>query len=169
MADLPLLDDEGNEISGRKLEEIEHSQRIVDNWKPEGAEDYRLRCSALSILSIALETNARGLTTRIVGEAIEVALSILQLERAPEAGVLRRAALVVLGEAVKGGLAVSRVKDIKRVVDWVHMGDNDGLVREMSADVGRLVDEECGGFTGETQAGRGLVQGVAGIERLALK
>lgn len=169
--DLPDVDEDGNPLSSRQLEELEYKRRIVEGWKPTNAEDYRLRTSALSILSVAVETNSRGIGQRVINDAVETSISILQLEQGPEAGILRRAAMVLLAEAVKSGMANSRAADIKRTVGWICSVDNDGMVREMGNGVETLLNEKFGAVVLESPipASRTAMEGVGGIERLALK
>ncbi|RPB14370.1 hypothetical protein P167DRAFT_484733 [Morchella conica CCBAS932] len=111
--------------------------------------DVRIRASALSILGVAIETNAAGLGARVLDEALDVALLVLTLEGGVEAGILRRAAVVCVGGVLKAlvgqgeeegevwreevwRVVRGRVGEVRRVLGYVCGADNDGLVREQA-------------------------------------
>lgn len=80
-------------------------ERLLRSWtspNPNAPEDdIRIRTSALSILSAAIETNILGLGAKLVSESIDLVLSLIMLEIAPEVAILRRAALLVIASVVK--------------------------------------------------------------------
>ncbi|EWC47944.1 hypothetical protein DRE_02826 [Drechslerella stenobrocha 248] len=113
-----------------------------------GEEDYRIRTSALSILGVLYETNASGPPSAIATSAIEVALGILNLERGKEQATVRRAAVhliasILNGLEAKGTTELLRVvpkrrlEEIVRVLGYLRVTDDDGLVREQ---VGTLLE-----------------------------
>src|SRR5690606_28941828 len=126
--ELPDMEEEGNLLTEKQINEINHNAAILENWMPEGKEDYRLRTSALAILSVCIETNPLGIPADLLLDNLDTALNILQLERTPEAGILRRAALHQVGEIVKSGRCKGRWGEARRVVGYVGGMDNDGLV-----------------------------------------
>lgn len=80
-------------------------ERLLQAWaipNPTAPEDdIRIRTSALSILSTAIETNLLGLGAKLVSDSIDLVLSLLMLEIAPETAILRRAAVLVIASVVK--------------------------------------------------------------------
>ncbi|RPA72420.1 hypothetical protein BJ508DRAFT_419463 [Ascobolus immersus RN42] len=169
--ELPDMDEEGNILTEKQVEELNYKASIVENWTPEGKEDYRLRTSALSILSVSIETNALGIPADLLLDNFDTSLSILQLEKAPEASILRRAALVTIGEIVKSGRCKGRWGEARRVVGYIGGMDNDGLVREMAHDVVGIVEDALGIVPEEIYIGgtpATNLTGLGGIERLNL-
>ena len=129
-----------------KMREAILSQ-IVQGWESKrGAEDVRIRASALSILMTGLETNIAGLGPTLVTTAVDLSMNILQLEPELEKGILRRSAiLLVLGfvraldqarqSGRKLGFGIASQDDIVRVLQYVADTDNDGLVQQHARDV----------------------------------
>lgn len=80
-------------------------ERLLQAWtfpNPTAPEDdIRIRTSALSILSTAIETNMLGLGAKLVSGSIDLVLSLLMFEIAPEMAILRRAAVLVIASVVK--------------------------------------------------------------------
>lgn len=123
--------------------------QILDGWDSKrGAEDLRIRTSALSILGSAIEINIAGLGASLTATAIDVSLHILTLETAPEAAILRRAGMLCImsllraldhardgGRRLGFGLSSGSVEDVGRVVGYVAATDGDGLVRGYATDV----------------------------------
>lgn len=105
------LKDEADEAWGGEAPEFEPDQqnvedeRLLQAWtfpNPTAPEDdIRIRTSALSILSTAIETNMLGLGAKLVSDSIDLVLSLLTLEIAPEMAILRRAAVLVIASVVK--------------------------------------------------------------------
>lgn len=103
--------DEADEAWGGEAPEFEPDQenvedeRLLQAWtfpNPTAPEDdIRIRTSALSILSTAIETNMLGLGAKLVSDSIDLVLSLLTLEIAPEMAILRRAAVLVIASVVK--------------------------------------------------------------------
>ncbi|KAI1652012.1 uncharacterized protein F4817DRAFT_420 [Daldinia loculata] len=144
--DLSELDDEQTEDEKARNEFI---AQIVSGWESKrGAEDVRMRASALSVFSVAIETNVAGLGAPLVEASVDLCLNVLALETGPETGILRRAAIVLIlhfvrsladaresGRRLGFGLTDPSRQDIARVLEYVAQTDNDGLVRQHARDV----------------------------------
>ncbi|KAF6809620.1 protein required for cell [Colletotrichum sojae] len=144
--DVPDLGDELTEEEQAKNEIL---TQIVEGWESKrGSEDIRMRTSALSVFSSAIETNITGIGPDLVSAAVDLSISVLTLERDVETGILRRAAiLLVLGfvralDAAKQsgrrlgfGLTDQSREDIMRTLKYVAVTDNDGLVQQHARDV----------------------------------
>ncbi|KAL8647970.1 MAG: hypothetical protein Q9210_005249, partial [Variospora velana] len=79
-----------------------HVAKIVDGWADTGREeDTRIRASALSILSTAIETNIAGVGATITSTAVDCALAVLKLEKGQERAIVRRAAVMVIMSVVR--------------------------------------------------------------------
>ncbi|KAL7266732.1 hypothetical protein RUND412_010711 [Rhizina undulata] len=166
-----LVDDAGNPLPQSEMDRIRYAEKIVFSWPGVSqTEDLRIRTSALSILSTAIETNASGLPPQALSEAIHTSISILSLETAVEKGILRRAAVVCIGSFAKSlhqrwkgrvwGVLKERMKDLERVLGYIRVSDTDGLVREQAGVVGEnfvalLEGVMVGGDVGEKGGGRG--------------
>jgi len=124
--------------------------RIVEGWESKrGTEDVRIRASALSILATCVDTNIMALGPAIVSTAVDLCMSILQLEKEPEKGILRRAAVVLVLSFVKAmdkvrrgslagggfGFGTKAQEDVERTLRYVAQTDEDGLVRQHAEDV----------------------------------
>ncbi|KAI9158593.1 hypothetical protein HJFPF1_06591 [Paramyrothecium foliicola] len=123
--------------------------QIVQGWESaRGAEDIRMRTSALSIFGRALEVNIGGIGPTSVSAGVDLCANILALEPEIEKGILRRAAiLVVLGfvraldearqarRSLGFGLTETSRQDILRTLQYVAATDNDGLVQQHAKDV----------------------------------
>ncbi|KAL3960288.1 hypothetical protein ACCO45_005405 [Purpureocillium lilacinum] len=128
--------------------------QIVQGWDSKrGSEDIRMRTSSLSIFGAALETNIGGIGPTLVSNGVDLCVSILTLERQPEAGILRRAAVVVILNFVKAlndakesnkslgfGLTGDSRKDIHTTLEYVAQTDNDGLVQQHARDVAESLE-----------------------------
>lgn len=143
------FDEVGNPLPSHAKRQLKHQLHIMKNWLPPPGthlEDVRIRASALSILSAAVETNPLGIGAGTCEMAMDISLAILQLETTPEKGILRRAAMVCLAGHLKNydqpgvGWVKSRLNQVKRVVEYVRGVDSDGLVREQARQVTELVD-----------------------------
>ncbi|XDG03644.1 hypothetical protein ABKA04_003259 [Annulohypoxylon sp. FPYF3050] len=147
-----LADSEDDEEGGKTEEERAREQviaQIVGGWDGKrGAEDIRMRASALSIFSVGVETNMAGLGPTLVQNSVDLCLNVLALESGPETGILRRAAIILihhvvraLAEARESGkrlgftLAEASRADITRSLEYVAQTDNDGLVQQHARDV----------------------------------
>lgn len=64
-------------------------------------DDLRARASAISILGSAITTNIIGLGSQIVSSAIDLTLSILTIEVAPETAIIRRASVILILDTLK--------------------------------------------------------------------
>ncbi|KAI5860447.1 hypothetical protein GGS23DRAFT_237332 [Durotheca rogersii] len=160
--------DEDEDEDGRTAEQRARDDlvaQIVAGWESRrGAEDMRVRASALSILAAAAETNAPGLGAPLAAAAVDLCLGVLALERGPEAGILRRAAVVFIlhlaralasrgpGPAVVGGRAASpfgfglagmggeKEAEVRAALAYVADTDTDGLARQHAQDVLESLD-----------------------------
>jgi len=115
-----------------------------ERWiSTQGEEDIRVRTSALSILGALLETNIHAASGRILAQSIDPALHILTVEREDNRVTLRRAALVLILSVLKGVeknpnrsteylLLARESQNMRRIVSYVRLTDNDGLVREQA-------------------------------------
>ncbi|KAI2642148.1 hypothetical protein GGS21DRAFT_501343 [Xylaria nigripes] len=139
--------------------------RIVSGWESKrGSEDMRIRASALSLFASGLEANIRAFTPQLIDGALALSLNVLTLEAgALQAGILRRAAVMVILEFVRalgdarergshiffgfgsgnnrmaagaGSATEFTIKedDITRVLQYVEQTDEDGLVRQHAQD-----------------------------------
>lgn len=128
--------------------------QIVNGWdSKKGSEDIRIRASALSILAFAIENNVASIGPTLVTASIDLSVNILTMEPGPEAGILRRSAVLVVlsfvmalnraketGKRVGFGLTQESQEDIRRVLHYVAGTDNDGLVRQHARDVIETLD-----------------------------
>ncbi|KAJ6263817.1 hypothetical protein Dda_2389 [Drechslerella dactyloides] len=131
----------------------EGEQENDEQWiSKAGEEDYRIRTSALSILGVLYETNASGVPSTVTLAAVDVALSILNLERSKEQATIRRAAAHLISGILNGleknGTAEllkvipkQRLEDIVRVFGYVRATDDDGLVREQAGSLLEILAE----------------------------
>ncbi|KAL8296648.1 hypothetical protein RB600_001905 [Gaeumannomyces tritici] len=170
------------ELSERQREDNEVLARIVEGWgSKRGAEDVRVRASALSILADAIETNVGGVGSELASSAVDLCLQVLALEPDPEKGILRRsAALLVLafaraldaarreGRRLGFGLTEESRGDMARVLGYVADTDGDGLVRQHARDVVESLENfRLGMVMPELGEGSGGGGGVPPIARLA--
>ncbi|KAM0323012.1 hypothetical protein ACHAQA_009111 [Verticillium albo-atrum] len=123
--------------------------QIVEGWESKrGSEDVRMRSSALSIFAGALETNVSGVGADLVSASVDLCVNVLTMEPEPENGILRRAAVRLVLSFVKAlddakqsgrrigfGLTDSSRDDIMRVLKYIAITDNDGLVQQHARDV----------------------------------
>lgn len=144
--DVPDLGDELTEEEQAKNEIL---TQIVEGWESKrGSEDIRMRTSALSVFSSAIETNITGIGPDLVSAAVDLCVSVLTLERDVETGILRRAAILLIlgfvraldaakqsGRRLGFGLTDQSREDITRTLKYVAVTDNDGLVQQHARDV----------------------------------
>lgn len=128
--------------------------QIISGWdSKKGSEDIRIRGSALSILAIGIETNLAGVGPTLVTAGVDLSVNVLTVESGMEAGILRRAAVLVIlafvralnkakedGKRLGFGLTEESQEDIKRVLAYVAETDNDGLVKQHASDVVESLD-----------------------------
>ncbi|RCI14446.1 hypothetical protein L249_6144 [Ophiocordyceps polyrhachis-furcata BCC 54312] len=141
-------EEEEAETTDRERENRAMLAQIVEGWEGKrGSEDVRMRASALSILGAALETNICGVEATVVSNAVELCVQVLTLERGPELGILRRAAVVGILSLVR---ALDRAREEKRQLglvltetgraelqsrlSYVGETDEDGLVQQHARD-----------------------------------
>lgn len=147
---VPDLDNDDDE---EKTEEDKANKelltQIVSGWdSKKGAEDVRIRASALSIFAVGIETNLAGVGPTLITAGVDLSANVLAIESGVETGILRRSAVLVilsfvralhkareLGRSVGFGLTGESQEDIKRVLSYVSETDNDGLVRQHAKDV----------------------------------
>ncbi|KAI5846994.1 hypothetical protein BZA05DRAFT_426726 [Tricharina praecox] len=174
--DLDIDPETGVRLTPAQLAQREHAAKIVSGWSSTPHEDLRIRASALSILGAAVQTNPSGLGPRVLSEAIDTTLAILSQETAAEAAILRRSAVVAVAAVLNGlvkaddedtegetwrtdvwRVVAPRVRDIRRVLGYVAVTDNDGLVREQVAvvegNLGAVVERGMVGGRGQVEMG----------------
>lgn len=122
--------------------------QLMQGWESRrGSEDVRIRASSLSILGSALETHLVGIEPRTVSNAVDLCVNVLAMEREPEYGILRRAAVVAILSFVKAldeareskrtlglGLTETSRADMQSTLAYVAETDNDGLVQQHARD-----------------------------------
>ncbi|KAK5660901.1 hypothetical protein OQA88_12274 [Cercophora sp. LCS_1] len=153
-------------------------EKIVEGWEgKQGAEDVRVRASALSILGNVMETNLAGLGPTVSERAVEVAVAVLTMEREVERGILRRAAVLVVLSFVKAldkakregrklgfGFGIKAREDVGRALGYVCETDVDGLVREHARDVLESLENwDMAGLVPEVAEATGLER-LVGLE-----
>lgn len=130
-------------------EENEILSQIVSGWESKrGAEDIRIRASALSILGSAIESNISAIGPNIISTIIDMSIHILTLEAGPEKGILRRSAILLIMNFVKAldtareegkklgfGFVGQSLEDVQRILKYVEASDSDGMVKQYSKDV----------------------------------
>lgn len=144
--EVPQLDDA---LDPKAEAENEILSQIVTGWESKrGAEDIRIRASAISILGSGIEANIAGVESRLLSTAVDLSIHILTLEAGPEKGILRRAAILLImgfvramdaarseGKRLAFGLAGQSLEDVQRILEYVEALDSDGLVRQHARDV----------------------------------
>ncbi|KAH8816451.1 hypothetical protein F5884DRAFT_725552 [Xylogone sp. PMI_703] len=145
--EVPQLDEVLPEEFSQEQNEI--LAQIVAGWEGKrGTEDVRIRTSAVAILGVAIEANITGIGSRMIAAAVDVCIHILTLELAPEFGILRRSAVLLImslirsldaareaGKSVGFGFVGESLDDITRILTYISETDNDGLVRQHAKDV----------------------------------
>ncbi|KAH6676122.1 hypothetical protein F5X68DRAFT_278274 [Plectosphaerella plurivora] len=144
--EVPDLSDELSEQERAKNEIL---AQMVEGWESKrGSEDVRMRASALSILAGGIETNISGVGADLVSGSVDLCINVLALEPELEKGILRRAAVLLVlsfvraldnarqtGQRLGFGLSDPSREDISRVIKYVAVTDNDGLVQQHARDV----------------------------------
>lgn len=152
--DLNDDDDEEEKETEQDKANKELLTQIVSGWdSKKGAEDIRIRASALSILAVGIETNLAGVGPTLVTAGVDLSANVLTMESGAETGILRRAAVLIIlsfvralhraketGRSLGFGLTGESQEDIKRVLTYVSETDNDGLVRQHARDVIESLD-----------------------------
>ena len=124
-------------------DEREHQAKVLSAWEGSpGEDDLRVRASALSILGTCIETSLLGMGATLVSTAIDVAISILRLEREPEHAILRRASVLIVMSLVRAldtaeehgqrlgiGLDGKGLDEVVMVLKVVSESDEDEIVR----------------------------------------
>ncbi|KAL2265596.1 hypothetical protein VTJ83DRAFT_6696 [Remersonia thermophila] len=127
----------------------ELTERIVAGWESQrGAEDVRVRASALAVLGTAVEVNAAGLGRGLMRDAVDLCVALLPLEREPEKGILRRAAVRFVLSFVRAleaareqgrdlgfGFGAEAQDAVLRALRYVADTDEDGLAKQHARDV----------------------------------
>jgi hypothetical protein len=98
----PADSDSDNETEEQKA----YAVKVVAAWAAGASaddkpDDLRARASAISILATGITTNIIGLGSTTVSSAIDLALSILTLETAPETAIIRRASVILILDTLK--------------------------------------------------------------------
>ncbi|RDA94835.1 hypothetical protein CP533_4330 [Ophiocordyceps camponoti-saundersi (nom. inval.)] len=159
--------------------------QIVEGWEGKrGSEDVRMRASALSILGAALETNICGVEAAVVHNAVELCVQVLTLERGPEMGILRRAAVVGILSLVRAldrarkeerqlGLVLTEAgrTELQNRLSYVAETDEDGLVQQHARDAVESLDswrerETAAQLQMRVDGGSGFIQGRPRIEEI---
>ena len=140
-------DGDGEDKEQRAYDQI--LAHIVQGWEgTRGAEDVRVRASALAVLAGAVEANIVGVGPALVTATTDLSVVILQLEREPGKAILRRAAVSFVMSLVRALHAARQARralalgfgdvagqDTIRILGYVAQTDCDGLVREHAQDV----------------------------------
>lgn len=143
--DVPDLSDE---VTTEEEAKNEILAQIVEGWESKrGSEDVRMRSSALSILAMGIETSIAGIGSDLVSASVDLCINVLTLEPELEKAILRRAAILLVLSFVKAldsarqagrklgfGLTDQSREDIMRVLKYVAIADNDGLVQQHARD-----------------------------------
>ena len=99
--DVPKIDTD--EDDDEKHDSIAQLTEILSGWEGQDEEeDVRMRVSALSVLGVLMETCITRLDATVVSTSIDLAISILKIERSAEKAILRRAATLLFMSIVKG-------------------------------------------------------------------
>ncbi|PFH57326.1 hypothetical protein XA68_15212 [Ophiocordyceps unilateralis] len=150
--------------------------QIVEGWEGKrGSEDVRMRASSLSILGAALETNICGIEAAVVSKAVELCVQVLTLERGPELGILRRAAVVGILSLVRAldrarkerrqlglGLTETGRTELRNRLAYVAETDGDGLVQQHARDAMESLENWRAREMMEVAAGSGQTEGELG-------
>ncbi|KAF7999348.1 hypothetical protein HF325_006024 [Metschnikowia pulcherrima] len=109
--------------------------------------DNRLRMSAMSLLGTCCNTNILGILEN-VGNAVDCAIGVLQLETDKDAAIMRRAAIVLINDLVCGTSKSDKVpfpkyhiEKVLTVLRYIESHDSDLLVREQALSVLQYIDE----------------------------
>lgn len=152
--------------------------QIVSGWESKrGAEDVRIRASALSILSQSIATNVAGLGAPLISTAVDLSINILTMEPEIEKGILRRAAVILVlgfvqaldkakqdGRRLGFGLTPQSQEDILRVLKYIAAIDNDGLVKQHANDVVESLENwRMSAFLPDVKAQEPSLQRLAGL------
>jgi hypothetical protein len=185
-------DEPEEEMTDEERARAEILSQIVEGWGgKEGAEDVRIRASALSILAVGIETNVAGLGSSVLADAVDLCLSVLALETEPEKGILRRSAIILIlsfvraldqakqaGRRLGFGLTEESQGNILRILRYIAATDKDGLVKQHAEDVieslenwrmSLVVPEEPRGPTLTRLAGLTFASGNADSADISLK
>ncbi|ORY64193.1 uncharacterized protein BCR38DRAFT_392741 [Pseudomassariella vexata] len=146
-----VVPDLSEELEQTEEEKVQNDivAQILAGWESKrGSEDVRMRASALSILSVGMETNIAGVGATLVETAVDLCVNILTMEPEMEKAIIRRAAIILILTFVKSlaaakeqgrrlgfGLTDPSREDIMRILRYVSSSDNDGLVRQHASDV----------------------------------
>lgn len=153
---VPDLDDDGEEEEETEQDKADKEllTQIVSGWdSKKGAEDVRIRASALSVFAVGVETNLAGVGPTLITAGVDLAANVLTIESGAATGILRRAAVLVIlgfvralhaarerGRRLGFGLTEESRRDIRRVLGYVAQTDPDGLVRQHARDVMESLD-----------------------------
>lgn len=171
-----LCDEEEETEAGKTNKEL--LTQIVSGWdSKKGAEDIRVRASALSIFAVGIESNLAGVGPSLITAGVDLAVKVLTLESGVETGILRRSAIMVilsfiralqkakeLGKSVGFGLTEESQTDIKTVLGYIAETDNDGLVRQHAQDVIESLDNwQLASLVSGASAPATVLPGLAGL------
>ncbi|KAL2759592.1 hypothetical protein ACRALDRAFT_1074174 [Sodiomyces alcalophilus JCM 7366] len=170
--------DLGDEVPEDEKERNDILAQIVEGWESRrGSEDVRMRSSALSILAGGIETNVSGVGAELVSASVDLCINVLTLEPEIGKGILRRAAVMLVlsfvraldkakqtGRRIGFGLTDQSREDITRVLKYVVVMDNDGLVQQHARDVIESLDSWK---IASVLPPEGMGQQSTGLERLS--
>jgi hypothetical protein len=143
---VPQLDEVLGDESPQDHEII---SQIISGWESKrGAEDVRIRASAIAILGSGIEANVSGVGSRVISAAVDLSIHILTLEPEAEKGIVRRASILLIlsfvkalsiareaGQKLPFGFVGQSLDDVQRILQYIEGTDNDGLVRQHARDV----------------------------------
>ena len=100
------LDPPDSDSEGETEEQKAYAAKVVAAWAAGASaddkpDDLRARVSAISILATGITTNIIGLGSTTVSSAIDLTLSIITLETAPESAIIRRASVILILDTLK--------------------------------------------------------------------
>lgn len=172
------LPDLGGDDTEEEKANKELLTQIISGWdSKKGSEDIRVRASALSILAIGIETNVAGVGPTLVTASVDLCANVLTMEPSPEAGILRRSAVLVIfsfiralskaketGRRLGFGLTEESHEDIKNVLSYIANTDNDELVRLHAKDVIESLDSfKLGSLISEARMPQSTLTKLAGL------
>ena len=136
--EIPQINDDEDE--DEKDDSTAQLTEILSGWEGQNEEeDVRIRVSALSILGVVIETSVTKLGSAFVSTSIDLAISILKIERSAEKAILRRAAALLLMSVVQGfEKADEQQQDVVFKFTGESLADIAevlGYLRDMEADV----------------------------------
>lgn len=123
--------------------ELAAMETIVKGWQDTGyEEDVRLRASAMSIVGLAVEKFTGMLGAKLVGDTVDMAMSILGMEQNGHKAIVRRASVLVFmallkaldsahdkGKDLNVSLGPEKWTEIEKVLRWTSEMDDDDITK----------------------------------------